>query len=234
MTKILVIIPAYNERESILQVIKSLKELPLPLDYVVVNDCSKDDTKEILQKNGTNYLDLPVNLGIGGAVQAGYKFAKENGYDIAIQIDGDGQHNPEYIHNLVQPILDGKADACIGSRFIEKEGFQSSWLRRFGINLLSGCISLFYGQKIHDVTSGFRAVNKGLIEIYAQDYAQDYPEPEALVTAILHHQKIIEVPVEMRERLGGTSSIHSFKSIYYMIKVSLAIICRKLTLRKGP
>lgn len=232
MTKILVIIPAFNERDSILKVVNSLKGLSIDVDYIVINDCSTDDTKDILEKNSLNYLDLPVNLGIGGAVQSGYKFAQEMDCDIAIQIDGDGQHNPEYISQLIQPILDGNADACIGSRFLKKEGFQSSILRRLGINLLSGCISLFYGQKIYDVTSGFRAVNRSLIKIYANDYAQDYPEPEALVTAIIHNQRIIEVPVQMRERLGGTSSIHSFKSIYYMLKVSLAIICRKITLRK--
>ncbi len=232
MPKILVIIPAYNEEESIMKVIESIKELSISVDYVVINDCSTDKTKSILQCNYTNYLDLPVNLGIGGAVQAGYKFARENNYDIAVQIDGDGQHDPRYIEELVKPIIDNQADACVGSRFIEKEGFQSSWLRRFGINLLSNCISIFYGQKIYDVTSGFRAVNRELINIYAHDYAQDYPEPEALVTAIMHNQRIIEVPVQMRERFGGTSSIHSFKSVYYMLKVSLAIIFRRITLRK--
>lgn len=233
MTKILVIIPAYNESESIISVINSVQSLSMSVDYVVINDCSTDNTKSILKKYNANYLDLPVNLGIGGAVQAGYKFAREKNYDIAIQIDGDGQHDPHYIEDLVRPIIEGKADACVGSRFIKKEGFQSSWLRRLGINVLSGCILLFYRQKIYDVTSGFRAVNKELIDIYAHDYAQDYPEPEALVTAIMHNKKIVEVPVQMRERLGGTSSIHSFKSIYYMLKVSLAIIFSRLTFRKG-
>lgn len=232
MAKILVIIPCYNESESIVSVVNSIKSQPLYLDYIVVNDCSTDSTKDILIDNKINFLDLPVNLGIGGAVQTGYKYAWKNEYDIAIQIDGDGQHDPAYIQNLVEALLQNECDAAIGSRFIKKEGFQSSFLRRLGINILSKCIQIFYGETVYDVTSGFRAVNKKLIEIYAKDYAQDYPEPEALVTAFLHGLKVKEVPVLMKERLGGTSSIHSFKSIYYMLKVSLAIIFRRMTIRK--
>ncbi len=232
MSKILVIIPCYNERESIIRVIKDIKGLKENIDYVVINDCSTDDTKDILIRENINYLDLPVNLGIGGAVQLGYKYAMLHDYDIAIQIDGDGQHDTHYIMDLIQPILNGEYDATIGSRFIEKKGFQSSALRRLGIYILSVCISLLYRSKIYDVTSGFRAVNKELICIYAHDYAQDYPEPEALVTAILNKKNIKEVPVQMRERQGGQSSIHSFKSIYYMLKVSLAIIFRRVTIRR--
>lgn len=232
MAKILIIIPCYNESESILKVIDRIEKLDMSVDYIVVNDCSTDNTLDILKKANANYLDLPVNLGIGGAVQSGYKYAKENDYDIAIQLDGDGQHDPQFIAQLIQPILDCEADVCIGSRFIEKQGFQSSALRRLGINILSTCISVFYKEKVYDVTSGFRAVNKNLIDIYAKDYAQDYPEPEALATAILSHQRIKEVPVIMNERMGGQSSIHSFKSVYYMLKVSLAIIFRRFSLRK--
>lgn len=232
MSKILIIIPCYNEKESILKVIDSIKKLTISVDYIVINDCSTDNTLDILKKSNVNYLDLPVNLGIGGAVQSGYKYAKENDYDIAIQIDGDGQHDPQYITDLINPILSNEADVCIGSRFIKKEGFQSSALRRLGINILSTCISVFYKEKVYDVTSGYRAVNKNLIDIYANDYAQDYPEPEALATAILFHQRIKEVPVIMNERIGGQSSIHSFKSIYYMLKVSLAIIFKRFSYRK--
>lgn len=228
--KVLVIIPCYNERESILNVIGNIKKSNKDVDYIVVNDCSTDNTRDILVKNHINFIDLPVNLGIGGAVQAGYKYAKDYNYDIAIQIDGDGQHDPKYISKIVEPLKNDECDVVIGSRFIEKEGFQSSALRRLGINILSSCIYLFYGLKIYDVTSGFRAVNKKMIDIYAKDYAQDYPEPEALVTAVLYKQRIKEVPVIMQERMGGTSSIHSFKSVYYMIKVSLAIIFRKITI----
>ena len=154
MSKILIIIPCYNEKESILKVIDSIKKLTISVDYIVINDCSTDNTLDILKKSNVNYLDLPVNLGIGGAVQSGYKYAKENDYDIAIQIDGDGQHDPQYITDLINPILSNEADVCIGSRFIKKEGFQSSALRRLGINILSTCISVFYKEKVYDVTSG--------------------------------------------------------------------------------
>jgi len=230
--KVLMIIPAYNESENIEKVINNLQACNSEVDYLVINDCSKDNTKQILDSIGANYISLPVNLGIGGAVQAGYIYAYEHDYDIAIQMDGDGQHKPEYIKNLIQPIVDGEADSVIGSRFIDNEGFQSSALRRFGINFLSNLIKLVCGKRVYDVTSGFRAVNKEYIEFFAREYAQDYPEPEAIVTSTMHGARIKEVPVVMSERLGGTSSINGFKSIYYMIKVSVAIIVARLTSSK--
>ena len=172
-------------------------------------------------------MNNPVNLGIGGTVQGGYVYALKNGYDIAVQADGDGQHDISYLGKLVEPIEKGEADIVIGSRFIEKQGFQSSAGRRFGINFLSGLILVCTGIRIKDVTSGFRAVNRKFIEIYADNYPQDYPEPEAIVAGVMNGAKIKEVPVIMRERAGGTSSINLWKSVYYMIKVSLAvIICR--------
>lgn len=231
--KILVIVPAFNESENIEKVVQSLRECGDNVDYLVVNDCSTDNTKEILDKIGANYINLPVNLGIGGAVQAGYVYAKENNYDIAIQIDGDGQHDPSFIPKLIQPIIDGEADITVGSRFIDKEGFQSSALRRAGINFLSFLIKLMCGQKVYDVTSGFRATNAKLTDLYSTEYAQDYPEPEAIITGVMHGAKIKEVPVIMRERLGGVSSIRKFKSIYYMIKVSTSIIIKRLTISVG-
>lgn len=231
--KILVIVPAFNESENIEKVVQSLRECGDNVDYLVVNDCSTDNTKEILDKIGANYINLPVNLGIGGAVQAGYVYAKENDYDIAIQIDGDGQHDPAFIPKLIQPIIDGEADITVGSRFIDKEGFQSSALRRAGINFLSFLIKLMCGQKVYDVTSGFRATNAKLTDLYSTEYAQDYPEPEAIITGVMHGAKIKEVPVIMRERLGGVSSIRKFKSIYYMIKVSTSIIIKRLTISVG-
>ena len=172
-------------------------------------------------------MSNPVNLGIGGTVQGGYIYALKNGYDIAIQVDGDGQHDVSYLKNMIAPIKKEEADIVIGSRFIKKQGFQSSVCRRFGINFLSSLIKFCTGIKIRDVTSGFRAVNRKFIEVYAKDYPQDYPEPEAIVTGVMHGAKVKEIPVMMKERLGGTSSIYSWKSGYYMIKVSLAIIiCR--------
>lgn len=225
--KILIIVPAYNEASNIEKFINELRKyINNNTDTLIINDCSTDNTKEILIKNNYNFLDLPINLGIGGAVQAGYIFAKEYGYDIAIQMDGDGQHKPEYINKLVEPIIDGSADITIGSRFKETKdtkGFKSSFMRRLGIKYLSTLIYLFTNKKIYDVTSGFRAVNKRYIALYANQYAQDYPEPEAIVTALRNGARVEEIPVIMQERLGGKSSINFLRSIYYMVKVSMAI-----------
>lgn len=174
-----------------------------------------------------------MNLGIGGGVQAGYRYALEHHYDIAIQMDGDGQHDAKYIKDLIQPIINGESDIVIGSRFLTNKGFQSSRLRRFGINFLSKLIKLCCGIRIKDVTSGFRAVNKKFIKIFAEEYSQDYPEPEAIVAGALHRGVIKEIPVIMHERKEGSSSINSMKSVYYMIKVSIAITIYRITFNKG-
>ena len=225
--KILVIIPAYNEEKSIVNVVGNIKKCCPDVDYVIINDCSKDNTKKIIEENKLNYISLPVNMGIGGGVQTGYKYAVENNYDIAIQIDGDGQHDPSYINKITKPIIAGEADMVIGSRFIEKEGFQTSFMRRIGINFLKGLIKVCCGKTITDATSGFRAVNKKLAKEFSENYAQDYPEPEAIIHSIVNGYKVKEVPVIMHERQEGESSINKIRSIYYMIKVSLAIIlCR--------
>lgn len=231
--KILVIIPCYNEQESIERVIENLKANAPFADYLIVNDCSTDKTLRILQANGMNYINNPVNLGIGGGVQAGYLYARENGYDVAVQMDGDGQHDPKYLEKVCAPVIDGTYDMCIGSRFIEKEGFQSSFMRRLGINIISFMIKLFTGKKIYDVTSGYRACNKELITFFADNYADDYPEPEAIITSVLSGFKVGEVPVVMVERQGGTSSIRSLKSAYYMIKVCLALVVDRIKVRKA-
>ena len=225
--KVLIIIPAYNESENIGRVAQNLMDAASQYDYLIVNDGSTDDTLGICERAGFSYLDLPINLGIGGAVQAGYVYARKNGYDIAVQMDGDGQHDIAYLEDMLQPILAGEADVVIGSRFLKKEGFQSSQSRRIGIGILSFLIRLTTGKKIMDVTSGFRAVNRMFIDVYAKDYPTDYPEPEAIVTAVMHRGRVQEVPVRMKAREGGTSSITLRKSVYYMIKVTLAIlICR--------
>lgn len=225
--KCLIIIPAYEEEKNIKNVVDNIIQNYPQYDYVVVNDGSKDKTAQICRDNGYSYLDLPINLGIGGAVQAGYKYALKNGYDMAVQIDGDGQHDVAFIEEMIQMMQENKAQIAIGSRFIEKQGFQSSKARRIGINFISNLIWICTGKKIYDVTSGFRIVDKFFIKYYSENYPSDYPEPEAIVMAIMNRAKIIEVPVIMKERSEGTSSIHSWKSLYYMIKVSLAvIICR--------
>ena len=225
--KVLVIIPAYNEGGNILHTLEDLKKEFPQADTLVVNDCSRDDTLEKLKDSGVNYTDLPVNLGIGGAVQAGYLYAAQNGYDIAVQFDGDGQHRADCIAALIRPLEEGKADMSVGSRFLPDsaaDGFHSSAARRFGIRLLSALIRLVTGKKIYDVTSGFRAVNRKLILFYAENYAQDFPEPEAIVMALNNGYRVAEVPVRMNERTAGVSSIRALSSAYYMIKVSLAIL----------
>lgn len=226
--KVLVIIPAYNEAGNIERVIEELHEKCPQCDYVVINDCSTDETGDVLRRNKASYLELPANLGIGGGVQTGYRYALEQGYDIAIQFDGDGQHDAQYIHSLIGPLGKDEADVAIGSRFIEGEGFQSSVMRRVGIRFLSGLIYLLCGVKVRDVTSGMRAVNRKMIEEYAKNYAQDYPEPEAILNAGLLGARIVEIPVQMRERQSGVSSINVFRSGYYMLKVSIALIIDRL------
>ncbi len=230
--KVLAIIPAYNESKNIESVVKNLKQSIPEIDYLIINDCSKDNTIEVCEKNNYNFISLPINLGIGGVIQTGYKYALKYGYDIAIQHDGDGQHDPAYIGKTIQPILEGKADIVIGSRFLEKKGFQSSTTRRAGIAFLSKLIQLCCRAKIKDVTSGFRAVNHKYIQFYVSDYPSDYPEPEAIVSASLNGARIQEIPVVMHERQNGVSSINLRKSIYYMIKVSIAIIICCFTYRR--
>ena len=233
--KVLIIIPAYNEAEGISKLIDNLRNNYTQYEYVIINDGSKDNTKRLCADKKYNVINLPINLGIGGAVQTGYKYARENNYDIAIQIDGDGQHNPAYIENLIEFIKNDTAEVVIGSRFIDKEGFQSSKIRRLGINFLSSLLYVCTGTKIYDVTSGYRAVNKRFISIFAEDYSRDYPEPEAIITTLMWRGKIKEVPVVMNERETGTSSINFSKSLYYMIKVSLAILVRRISygVRRG-
>ncbi|AIQ38142.1 MULTISPECIES: glycosyltransferase family 2 protein [Paenibacillus] len=222
--KVLGIIPCFNEEENIESLIKELSDYSDILDFVIINDYSTDLTSVICDKNNANVINLPCNLGIGGAVQTGYIYAKKNNYDIAIQIDGDGQHNPAYIKSLIEPIVKDGLDFVIGSRFIEKEGFQSSITRRVGIIYFSGLLKLLAKRKVSDPTSGFRACNKKVIDFFANSYPTDYPEPESIMALSRNGYKIAEIPVQMRERNGGTSSIKSLKSIYYMIKVTLAII----------
>lgn len=222
--KKLVIIPAYNESENIVNTVKEIKEKASDFDYVVINDCSSDKTLEILENNHLNYINLPVNLGIGGAVQTGYKYALEHEYDMAVQVDGDGQHDPAYLHSLEDTLIKENADMVIGSRFIKNEGFQSTFVRRMGIVYFTKMIKSLTGTTITDPTSGFRLVNKDVIALFANDYPRDYPEPESIVALLKRKKKVIEVPVQMKERQGGESSIRLWNSVYYMIKVSIAIL----------
>ena len=231
--RIAVIIPSFNEEKNIVAVINSINELKDRLDIsaVVVNDCSTDETLLIASKNNCIILNLPVNLGIGGAVQTGFKYALRNNYDIAIQVDGDGQHPPEEIPNLIAPILNNAADVVIGSRFIEKIGFQSSWFRRQGIKYFKSLNKFLVDVEVMDSTSGFRALNRKALAVVDDYYPDEYPEPEAIILYAFNHLTIKEIPVQMKERQGGVSSINSFSSIYYMIKVTLAIISTYVRLK---
>ncbi len=236
--KVLVIIPAYNEGENIVNTVNSLKKIKLKehkLDYVVINDGSSDNTKQTCLDNNLNFIDLSINLGIGGAVQTGYKYAYYNNYDIAIQFDGDGQHDASYIKELIAKINEGN-DIVIGSRFIEElSEFKSTFMRRFGKNILSFLIKIFTGQKVCDPTSGFRACNNKVIEEFAKDYPVDFPEPDTITKIIKKGYKVAEIPVKMLPRTNGKSSITTniFKPAYYMIKVSIAIIIAGLSTKKA-
>lgn len=232
--KILLIIPAYNEEENILNTIMSIEHFkkknshsyPYIIDYVVINDGSTDRTQAILDENGINSVQLVMNLGIGGAVQTGYRYAEENEYDIAVQFDGDGQHDINSLDFVIQPIIKKEADFVIGSRFLpnEKADFQTTFMRRVGIKILSFLIYLSSGKKIYDVTSGYRACNKDIIAYFSKKYPTSYPEPESTVHLLKKKFSIKEVAVNMMERSGGQSSIRSFTSVKYMVEVSIAII----------
>ena len=221
--KVLIIIPAYNEEKNLSGLLDRLGCVCPEHDVIVINDSSEDNTLKLCRERGVHVIDLPVNLGIGGAVQAGYMYARYRDYDAAVQVDGDGQHNPEFISELLNE-LDKGADLCIGSRFLSKGGFRSTGVRRFAIRYFSSLIHLFTGLRITDPTSGFRACNQKGIKLFAADYPRDYPEPESIVNAVRNILNVKEVPVIMNERKQGRSSITSMKSVYYMIKVSLAVI----------
>lgn len=230
--KKLIIIPAYNESENIKNTVENIKTNAPDFDYVVINDCSTDNTLDILKENNYNYVSLPINLGIGGAVQTGYKYAMEHGYDVAVQVDGDGQHDPVFLKYMADYLKEHDLDMVIGSRFIDKKGFQSSFTRRMGIVYFTILIRILTGKKITDPTSGLRMAGKNVIALFADSYPVDYPEPETAVTAINNRMKIEEIPVIMKERQGGVSSITMKKSVYYMVKVTLAIIIERLRGRR--
>lgn len=228
--KVLLVIPSYNEEENVLENYQKIldynKKNNTNYDAIVINDGSKDKTEEICIKNNIPHITLVHNLGIGGAVQTGYKYALECGYDIAVQFDGDGQHDVHYVKNIIDPIVKGKADMVIGSRFVDKNSseFKSSKTRRIGINIISFFIKLVTRKKIYDTTSGFRAINKDLIKVFASDYPVEYPEPVSTVKILKSGYKIDEVAVSMNERVGGVSSIRAWKSVYYMLNVIISIV----------
>jgi glycosyltransferase involved in cell wall biosynthesis len=218
------IVPALNEELTVPRVIDELRAFDPGLDVVVVDDGSTDRTAEVAAAKGARVLRLPFNLGIGGAVQTGFRYAFEQGYDLAVRVDGDGQHDPAELARVLEPVLRGDADIAVGSRFAaEGDGYRSSRSRRIGIRILAGVVSWIVGQRVTDTTSGFQALNRRGIALFARDYPHDYPEVEATVMVFRHRLRLAEVPVAMRERGGGRSSITALRSIYYMVKVLLAI-----------
>ena len=222
--KKIVIIPAYNEEGGIVKTVTDVMENAKDFDYVVINDCSKDTTLEICHEHNFNVVNLPVNMGIGGGVQTGYMYAYRNGYDIAVQFDGDGQHNASYLDSMSKKLVEENLDMVIGSRYIEKEGFQSSGMRRMGIKYFTGLIKLLTGKKITDPTSGMRMINRKIMKQFSEEYPKDYPEPESIVTILKEGAKVEEIPVKMNAREEGVSSISPSKSIYYMVQVSIAVL----------
>ena len=219
---IIVIVPAFNEEAALPEVLRELGELQPEVDIVVVDDASSDATAKVARQGGARLLRLPINLGIGGAVQTGFRYARDLDYEIAIQVDGDGQHPAEGIASLIERIRTGDADAVIGSRFIEGAGFQSTPFRRIGIRAFAWMSRATAGVDIKDTTSGFRAYNRPATAFLAESYASDYPEVEAITQLARNGFTIREVPVQMRERQGGESSISTLRSFYYLVKVGLA------------
>ncbi|MEO0083263.1 MAG: glycosyltransferase family 2 protein [candidate division WOR-3 bacterium] len=228
MDKILAIVPAYNESATIELVIKEISESVPGIDICVIDDGSIDDTAERARGVGAIVISLPFNMGIGAAVQTGFMYAVQNQYNYAVQVDADGQHDPSYINQMISILKQNNYDVVSGSRFLNKSGYKSPWLRRLGIKILELINRVFIKQKITDCTSGFRAFNRRALEFLAQYYPEDYPEPEVLIVLKKNKFRVIEIPVVMRNRLGGTSSIRGFKSLHYMIKVILAIIMESL------
>ncbi|MBI5118085.1 glycosyltransferase family 2 protein [Candidatus Poribacteria bacterium] len=228
VAKTLILIPAYNEAESVGQVIDDIRRemsaLNAQTDILVIDDGSTDETASLVKARGVDVIRLPFNGGIGVALQTGFKFALESGYQAIVRLDADGQHPARFIKDILHPVLSGKVDLCIGSRFMSSGGYQSSAMRRLGIVWFSTLIRLLFRIRISDPTSGFQAMNRNLITLYSKRYASDYPEVEALLNLLRKGFTVQEVPITMNERKGGRSSIDWFRSIYYAVKVTTIVL----------
>ena len=225
--RVLAIVPAFNEERSLPSVVAGLRRSAPGVDVCVVDDGSTDGTAVVARSLGATLLSLPVNLGIGGAVQAGYRWARDHGYDVAVQVDGDGQHDTSYLPALVAEVAGGRSDLVVGSRFAGPRvagAFRSTWSRRAGIRYLSAMLRLRCGARVSDPTSGFRAAGRGAIELFARSYPPDYPEPESIAVAARAGLRVTEIPVRMSERLHGESSIDLGRSFYYLVKVTMALV----------
>jgi glycosyltransferase involved in cell wall biosynthesis len=219
----LAIVPAFNEAASIGEVVSEIRDVDREIEVLVVDDGSTDATSAIAEAAGARVIRLPLNLGIGGAVQAGYLYAFERGFDLAVRVDGDGQHDASELGRLLEPIRTQRADLAIGTRFAGEQSYRAPLTRRLGIGLFAALVSLRVRQRMTDTTSGFRAVNRRGIRLFAADYPHDYPEVESVVTAARGNLRVCEVPVAMRPRAAGRSSITTFQSFYYVVKVLLAL-----------
>ncbi len=222
--RVLAILPAYNEEESLGAVLAALGHAAPGIDVVVVDDGSRDRTREVARAAGVQVLALPFNLGIGGAVQTGYQYARDRGYDVAVQIDADGQHLPSELSKLLEPLARGEADLVAGSRFAAGGAYPSSLPRRAGIWYFAWLLTAVLGRRVTDPTSGFRAANRRVIDLFAGEYPTDYPEVDSLVLLKRRGLRSMEAPVTMAPRQGGKSSISWFRSLYYMAKVSLSVV----------
>lgn len=224
------IVPAHNEEAAVGGVVAELKAFDPGLVVLVVDDGSADRTAEVAARAGAFVVTLPFNLGIGAAVQTGFKFALEQGYELAVRLDGDGQHDPQELPKLLEPLDRGEADIVVGSRFApvpadaDGNDHQPALARRLGIVFFARLVSLLTRQRVTDTTSGFQALNARGIAIFAADYPHDYPEVEATVMVYKHRLRLVEVPVRMREREHGQSSITAVRSVYYVLKVTLALL----------
>jgi glycosyltransferase involved in cell wall biosynthesis len=217
------IVPAHNEEASLGALLAEIRIAEPDLAVVVINDGSTDSTARVAEASGVPVVNLPFNVGIGGTVQTGYQYALEHGYEIAIQVDADGQHDPTEIGRVLEPILEDRADLVVGTRFVSGGGYRGTRVRRMGIHIFASVVSLMVGQRVSDTTSGFRAVNRKALRLFAKEYPHDYPEVESIVLLSRHGLRMLEVPVRMRVRETGASSITALRAAYYMIKVLLAL-----------
>jgi len=229
MTRVVAIVPAWNEAGAIGGVVDEILAFDPTITVVVVDDASSDETPEVAAAHGATVLRLPFNVGIGGAVQTGFRYARDEGYDVAVRLDGDGQHDASELEKLLGPVLAGNADLVIGSRFVDPaSGYRPPFARRMGIRVFARLVSLLGGQKVTDTTSGFAAMNRAGIELFAVEYPHDYPEVEATLVALRSGLRLAQAQVEMRERQAGTSSITFVRSLYYIVKVMLALLVASL------
>ncbi|MDH4341042.1 MAG: glycosyltransferase family 2 protein [Thermoleophilia bacterium] len=227
--RLVAIVPAWNESGAIGTVVDEIKEFDSAIDVVVIDDCSSDDTAEVAESHGATVLRLPFNVGIGGAVQTGFRYAVEHGYEVAVRLDGDGQHAASEIPKILEPVRAGAADLVIGSRFVDPGGvYRPPFARRVGIGLFARLVSILGGQRVTDTTSGFIALDRAGIELFAAEFPHDYPEVEATLVALRSGLRVTQVQVDMRERTTGSSSITFIRSLYYIVKVMLALLVASL------